>query len=586
MNKADNRYTINENDRKKVLDHMKLGIWRMEFVPDQLPRLYGDTNMYAILGAEPQMQPEQLYQYWRERIEPAYLFYVQEAAERLGQTGQPVEVEYIWNHPQHGRMLVRGDAALSSQDDSGKMVMLGTYRDITYKLENNIDQLLFAVQDIQNEYRLKKLKEENEDVLYSVIHDRSVIYKCDTELQQFQLLKHDAQNIGRSVASAKMSLPELAEKMCAHYVDPSAWPEVKTFLSYENIRNCVVENSKKFISFPLDAVHFQYDYAKISIFPSLKSKTKAYLVMELMDRKERLHPILESYIRDTVDYFYCIDLKTDYFFQFIGNTERNGMPQEGYNYTQEMIRYADRFVTEEDRELVKKQMSPEFILKTLENKQEFSFVESIIGEHGEIRKKLLTYSPFNLSKGYVLLKRIDITDMYNRERMLEKAQQESVTDSLTKLYNRLGIERLIKKALRETDEKKNAALIMLDLDNFKVINDRFGHPAGDQILCEAAQKLKECFRTGDIIGRLGGDEYIIFLQNMSQKSDIYIVLKRVMRELNIVCKNEKESITVTVSAGAALCKGQSYEELYREADIALYHSKKKKNRYSLFENVE
>lgn len=85
---------------------------------------------------------------------------------------------------------------------------------------------------------------------------------------------------------------------------------------------------------------------------------------------------------------------------------------------------------------------------------------------------------------------------------------------------------------------------------------------------------------------MGGDEYIIFLQSMLHHDDIYSVLQRVVQETSLVCKDETESITVTVSAGATFYRGHSYEELYREADIALYHAKKEKNTYSVFDDVK
>lgn len=707
MNHVDHGCDINEGERKKILDDIKAGVWRMEFRPGQLPELYGDTKMREILGAEPWLQPEQLYNHWHERIQPEYLSYVDKGIERLLATGQPMEVEYVWNHPQKGKTVMRCDATLSSPRRDGETVLLGLHRDITDKMANNVWQengyhivdyykmnlcgkylirayqdvflidieskvihpvayrnthcfvikegrsiaevieqcvlpeeqekvyrlfsdeflekiaaektsvsvdfrrgaacgrfewvrgtlyavqingdteLLFTIQDIQSEYKLKMLKEEKEDVLHAVVHERSVIYEYEIPLQQLQLLKCDTDNLARSVASATRPLPELVEKMCAHYLDPSEWPKIRAFLSHRSIAACLKAKCKKQISLSLSAAYFQHDYVRISVLPSSKSEEKAYLVLELMDRKERLYPILESYIRDMVDHFYIIDLKTGYFFHLIGSTDAYGMPpKEGYDYRQQMFAYADKFVPEAERELVKKQMSPEYILRVLEKEQELSFVESILGKNGEIQKKLMTYRPLDLAKGSVLLQRVDITDQYTRERMLKNAQRESMTDPLTQLYNRLGSERRIKQALSEKDRNRNAVLIMLDLDNFKEINDRFGHPVGDEILCEAAQKLRKCFRAEDIVGRLGGDEYIVFLRNMPHKSDIHPVLKRLVRELTIVRKKEGESITVTSSVGAAFCGDQSYEELYREADEALYESKKRKNGYAVFGHIK
>lgn len=707
MSKIDYRYLINENEREEILQAVRIGIWRIERMADQLPRMYGDANLYAMLGAELQMQPEQLYQYWYEGFEPLYFFNLEKTAERLHTEGHPTEIEYIWNHPQYGKILVRWEAALTPSQEDGAIVMHGTCRIITDQFaENNgnesgyqivddnkilhlekylvnayeeifsvdvetksihrvayrkdlcsgvedgkciedviekwifsedrkrvcslfsdesireilakkgsvsiefrrelssqrakwlrgtlypvqskgMDELLFVVQDIHSENMFQMLKEEQEDILESVIHNQAVVYVYDVESQQLQILKYDVQNIRSSVASAKLQLTDLAERLCVYYIDRSEWAKAKKFLSYHNINSCAEQKCKKFISLQLDTTQFHYDYVKLSLLPSARLKAKVYLVMEIMDQKEWLYPVLESHIRNTLDHFYYLDLKKGYFFQLVGDAAADEIPPaKGYDYTRELIRYVDKFVPEEDRALVKEKMSPEFILQTLEHEKEFTIVESFVEKNGEVRKKLFIYRPFDLSKGHVLLQRTDITDQYHKEQMLEKAQWESITDPLTQLYNRFGSEKLIKKALSETDESKNPVIIILDVDNFKDVNDQFGHPAGDRLLCEVAQQLRKCFRTGDIIGRLGGDEYIIFLQSILHHDDIYSVLQRVVQETSLVCKNEAESITVTVSAGATFYRGHSYEELYREADIALYHAKREKNTYSVFDDVK
>lgn len=705
MNKTDNRYAINEEEQKKILNDIVVGVWRIELIPEQMPQMYGDTNMYTIMGADLRLCPEQLYQYWHARIDSGYLTYVDKAVKRLLMTGQPIEVEYIWNHPQFGRTVVRCDATLSSTQEEDRIVMFGLHRDITDKIQNNVweeegdyiidyykmslcgkhltrayedillvdadtkassliackrnhcpavteggsilevigkcvfpedrekicelfsdesmkriveskeavsvefrrgadcgryqwlkgtlypmqinenDEILFVVQDRQNEYKLKMLKEEKEDILYSVINERAVICEYNVESDCIQILKHDIINLIPPDVISKMSLVKLVQGLCTNYVDRSEWEKVQDLLSLEKIRRCVEKKCKKVVSLPLDTERFQYDWMKLSVLPSSNSKTKVYLLMELMERREILYPLVESYIRHTTDYFYCLDLKKDYFFQLVGGTKKYGMfPEEGDDYTQKMLDYVEQFVVEEDMEIVKKKMSPEFVLKELENQQEFSFSADTWGKHGEIRRKLFTYRSFELSKGYVFLQRTDITDLHHKNQLLKKTKQELMRDSLTKLYNRSGSEKMIKKALSELEEDNNAALIMLDLDNFKAVNDKFGHPVGDQVLCEVAQRLKECFRAEDIVGRLGGDEYIIFLPHMRHKIDIHPVLKRLVEKLNIVWKSGTESVTVTASVGAVFCGKKSYEELYKEADEALYYSKKEKNRYSLFED--
>lgn len=706
MDNTDKRHIIKEAERQKILDDVKLGLWRIELKNGQPPKMYGDHNMYEVLGADPQRQPEELYAHWHERIAPAYRSYVDKAVERLIQTGQHVEVEYIWYHPKKGKTIVRCDATLTVSQEGSETAMLGTHRDITNKLVstswnetgykildyykmnlcgkylirayedlflvdldtkaihmvayrhdhcsavqdgvsvfsiiekcvppedqelvaslfsdetvqtiiatnssrsvdfrrgircgkitwvrgtlyatqiNGIHELLFVVQDIENEHKLQVLTEEKEDLLYSVIHERSVIYEFDTVSRRLQILKPDIHNINQSVASANLSLQELVRRLCTHYVDPSEWSKLRTFFSFENIRRCAEGNHKHFLSLALDASDYQYNYVKFFILPSSKTRTRAYLVLELMDQTERLYPILESFFQSSADYFYYIDLKKGHFFQLIGNAEAYPMPpKEGHNYTQAIQEFIDEHIVEEEQELSKQQLSPDHILKALAVSKEFSFAETVRGEDGQILKKLLKYSLFDLEKGLVLMQRTDITDQYNRETMLKKAQRDSITDPLTQLYNRLGSEQLIREALEKTDSTQTAALIMLDLDSFKEVNDRFGHPTGDQVLQEVARRLTTCFRSRDIVGRLGGDEFIIFLRKMNSRIDIHHILNRVVQTLNIVCEDEAGSITITPSLGATFCMGQPYEELYKQADIALYHSKKQKNRYSLFDDV-
>lgn len=707
MNKADYRHIMSENEQKKILEDINVGIWRIETLPGQPPRMFGDANMYAIMGAAPETRPEELYRHWHSRIEPVYRSYVDNAVSQLIATGQAVEVEYIWNHPHRGMTVVRCDATLFSSKETGATGMLGMHRDITDKLGghnligethhivdnykmslcskylvnayediffvdraagtlhpvayrhrpalsiedsqdictiidehvppaeleavhrlfsresmeeiiasngsrsvdfrrkdhsgnytwvrgtlypvpiNGVDELVFVMQDIQNEQQLKDLRAEKEDVLYSIIHPHSVIYEWDANSSKMQVLKRDLNRTPRFAEQEHISLPELTDLLCEQNIDPSEVAQARAFLTDENMHRCAREQRRRSITLFLDSEQHKYCWIKVFILPSSLSNTRAYLVLEMINRKEALYPILESYLREATDYCYCVDLKTGYFFRVVGDDGIIGMPpKEGYHYTQAMEEYVDRFVMEEERDQVKRLMNPACIFKALETKPEYSFEENVIGEDGEIRRKRLTCRPFHQSKGYVLLQRTDITEMSNKERMLEAAKRESVTDPLTQVYNRLGGKRLILEALEEAKESENAVLILMDLDRFKEVNDKFGHPVGDWILQEAAQKLQESFRSGDIICRLGGDEYLVFLKNIPDKASIFPVLDRLEKKLRIVCEKDGQTISVTASVGAAFYRGQSYEELYKQADIALYHAKKEKCGYSLFEEVE
>lgn len=158
-------------------------------------------------------------------------------------------------------------------------------------------------------------------------------------------------------------------------------------------------------------------------------------------------------------------------------------------------------------------------------------------------------------------------------------------DLLTKLYNKLTTESLIASYLKNDGNTGKHAFIMLDLDNFKKLNDNFGHSQGDKILVEFADLLKATFRETDILGRLGGDEFTVFMKNIREPHKI----EEKVVELGSSFKREyctkSETFLLSISIGIAIypVDGLTFEELYINADKALYHSKARgKNTYSFY----
>lgn len=161
------------------------------------------------------------------------------------------------------------------------------------------------------------------------------------------------------------------------------------------------------------------------------------------------------------------------------------------------------------------------------------------------------------------------------------------TDKMTGLWNRGFCERKITAFTAQTDSK--GALLVIDIDNFKLVNDSKGHDCGDRVLKEIASALKHSFRSTDIIGRLGGDEFIVFLPNCI---DPEIIRRRVSRFLEDVGKiNESagdEIPHISASVGVAFFpeNGSSFKELFKHGDEALYLSKQNgKNQYAFYHIV-
>lgn len=160
----------------------------------------------------------------------------------------------------------------------------------------------------------------------------------------------------------------------------------------------------------------------------------------------------------------------------------------------------------------------------------------------------------------------------------------SERDSLTGVYNRITIQGKIHTILTEEGNSRTChAFIMIDIDHFKEINDNCGHAHGDYILSKFAGLLTEHIRSTDLVARAGGDEFIIFLKNVFSKE---IAIRKsaeicgAIKQLKI-----KGESTLSASLGIAMAPedGITFEQLYRNADKALYQAKHKgRNRYSLY----
>ena len=159
-------------------------------------------------------------------------------------------------------------------------------------------------------------------------------------------------------------------------------------------------------------------------------------------------------------------------------------------------------------------------------------------------------------------------------------------DSLTKLPNRfLALDRLDRMILDSQRDHEKFAVLFLDLDDFKKINDSMGHDVGDKILIETATRLRNSVRKSDTVGRLGGDEFVIILAGLKDDANVHGIVENMIRQMRSVYKINGREMILTVSAGISIYpeNGNNTVELLRNADSAMYHSKKLgRNTYSYF----
>ena len=176
-----------------------------------------------------------------------------------------------------------------------------------------------------------------------------------------------------------------------------------------------------------------------------------------------------------------------------------------------------------------------------------------------------------------------IADIHRQKQSMQRLIRQADSEPLTGLLNRGAIERNIKAFLTGEGLGGRHALLMLDFDNFKAVNDTLGHANGDRLLVSFANGMRHLFRSGDYLSRIGGDEYMVFIKHAGDDLialDKAEALREVMAELS-----RKVGIPVSISVGIAIYDrdGESFEKLYKAADEALYQVKRTgKNAISFF----
>ncbi len=163
-------------------------------------------------------------------------------------------------------------------------------------------------------------------------------------------------------------------------------------------------------------------------------------------------------------------------------------------------------------------------------------------------------------------------------------------DKLTGLGNRAMFEKCLDEAIEKTiPQESELAMLILDLDMFKQVNDTLGHQAGDELICEVAKRLQPLVRNTDVITRLGGDEFAIIATNFTCIKDIKTMCKRMVKSIKEPFDLEAGQAFVGVSIGVSVSIDNyidSSEELVRKADIALYEAKNGgRNQYKIFEDA-
>jgi diguanylate cyclase (GGDEF)-like protein len=213
--------------------------------------------------------------------------------------------------------------------------------------------------------------------------------------------------------------------------------------------------------------------------------------------------------------------------------------------------------------------SGQMILSEIENSRARDIITSD-PDVARCRSLSWTFQPMSGGGAVVLLE--DITERRNAEARISHLARY---DELTALPNRLNFRDEIERLLAiPHDAEQLSALLFVDLDQFKQVNDTLGHPCGDQLLCAVADRLRTMLRPEDFVARFGGDEFVVFQQNIKSNEEAAGLARRIVDHLSERYKIDNHLVEIGASVGIAMtARGISADTLLKNADMALYRAK-------------
>lgn len=212
----------------------------------------------------------------------------------------------------------------------------------------------------------------------------------------------------------------------------------------------------------------------------------------------------------------------------------------------------------------------------------------ILADQSSARTVLASGGPLHSESGQPLGAVVAMHDVTERKLTERRLRHDALHDRLTGLPNRTVLYSLLEKCIArfKRNPSQSYAVLFLDLDNFKNVNDAYGHVMGDRLLLEVAARLNESVRRTDTVARLGGDEFAVLLDNPCDADQVMRIITRISQEMETPFRLSGQEVYVTTSIGAALADEHynSVEEPLRDADTAMYRAKHAgKNSAQLFD---
>ncbi|MCI5928808.1 MAG: EAL domain-containing protein [Pseudoflavonifractor capillosus] len=552
-----NRFSRNETEERlgelldlhyrDVLKDTGLGLWFIRIDPQSdLREMFADETMRHVMGLEQILSPQECYAYWYDHINDGYYQYVNLAVESMARSRRVVQLEYPWQHPVLGEVMVRC-TGIRTADTGGKICLEGYHR---------------IISDVD---RPKFLPETPTGEVFEFNERKSTIYFHTSRTLLAGEKKHES-NFPKCWLENEMVHPHFTRKFAS---------------LFQNVQQAAENESEEV---PLRTKKGSYEWFNLRIRHLGSVEQDRDTVLVLLDAAEQDRALQMENMR--IREFYQASLSENIAYAEVdlgsGQLKASGGLWASYAWeykgTESLLQFMRR-QSEKDVQPDQKMKKLNTIgaWKELFSDQEpihrFRYQRQINGSWRWVELVAHSFREEFTENIYALLYLKDIDAQVRKE----LAQQEAANrDPLTGVYNRNAFQRLVFQYMDDNSAQREGVLILLDIDNFKVVNDRFGHLEGDAVLRYVTKLLETTFRREDLVGRLGGDEFIVFLKGPVSRD----ILDQRMEKL-YTALDAYPNIPISCSAGVTFIeqKNFSYTDSIQQADVALYKSKKEGKRH-------
>lgn len=556
--RSERRYQrLMNTDSQKVFARLGLGLWVLYLDPDSDRRtMLGDDTMNQALGMSGTLSEAEYYQFWRTRVNPGYYEYVERSIQNMVDSGKVIQLEYTWKHPRRGDVMVRC-TGVRTADENGCICLKGYHR-----IVDDIEMLPYIPAACDRD--IFEFNELNGSIFF---HTRRILLQGDAQQEQ---------NFPACWVESGLVHPAFAATFTQ---------------AFSRLR---LRDEPGQLQLQLRAKNGEYEWFRLILQHMSQQLQDLDTVLVLVEpigtehtqevEYKRMRRFYQVLLAEAIAYAE-VDLDRDEL-QATGGVWRcyeKEYLHTGRHFFQELSRALSQSLSPEEMQLLHGYTDPAAREKLFADgniSHRFYYRRSIGNELHWVELTVYLFREQLSGSVYALLYLKDV----NAEKERELAQLNAANrDPLTEIYNRTAFEREMTRSIIESTASPCGYLLLLDVDNFKQINDRRGHIEGDIMLKMVSRQLLQTFRKGDVIGRMGGDEFLVYIRGSIPRESLEQRLNCFLDQLRIHSGN-----VLTCSMGLTCVTSEhfDYARSLDRADNAMYHSKHNgKNSYTFYEDI-